>query len=146
MMDKIISPYYPPRARWYAPVFRLTGAVRRGLALDRIRLPSEITWRGLALSFLIPGLGFYLRGPRLYGKVALAACGFLLLVFVAWLGFPLANLAFGLLMSTHVSGFVYYCNPALNGWRLRVLFTVLVLMSVGILLYGSLRDMVQSRL
>lgn len=145
-MDKLISPYYPPRARWYAPVFRLTDSARRRLAMDHIRLPSEITWRGLTFSFLIPGMGFYLRDPRMYGRLALAACGFLILVFIAWLGFPLANLAFGLLMSIHVGGFVYYCSPALNGWRLRnrMLFTVLVLMSAGFFFYGSLRDIIQS--
>ncbi|HEV2328757.1 MAG TPA: hypothetical protein VGY56_08225 [Verrucomicrobiae bacterium] len=144
-MSKVTSPYYPPRARWYARLFNVTDAVRRGVYLDRIRLPSSVTWPGLALTFLVPGLGFYLRGPRIFGYAAMSACGLLFLVFIAWFGHPLANFAFGLMVSTHTSSIVYYCGPALQVWELRsrLLFTVLVLMSLGFLLYGPIRDFIE---
>ena len=114
--------------------------------MERIRLPFALTWRGLALSFLMPGLGFYLRGPRIYGKMAMAACGLLFLVFIAWFGYPLGNLAFGLIISTHTSAIAYYCGPILQDWTLgkRLLFTVLILVSVSLLYYGPLRDIIQS--
>lgn len=146
-MSKAISPYYPPRARWYAPVFRVVAATRLGIAMDRIRFPSALRWRGLALSFFVPGLGFYLRGPRLYGRIALVACGLLFLIFAALLGHPLGNFAFALMISTHTSGIAYYCGPALKDWTLRnrVLLTILILTSVSCLYYGPLRDLIQSQ-
>jgi hypothetical protein len=76
------SHYYPPRARWYSRLFYLGGAIRRRLWLDRIHLPQEMTFAGTAASFLVPGLGFYIRGPRLWGKPALLGCG--LLLFSSW--------------------------------------------------------------
>ncbi|MGH7978015.1 MAG: hypothetical protein ACREE6_01470 [Limisphaerales bacterium] len=146
-MSKTMPPYYPPRARWYAPVFRVIAAARWGIAMDRIRLPSTLTWPGLALSFLVPGLGFYLRGPRLLGRAAMAACVVLFLIFVACLGLSLGNFAFGLIISIHATSIVYYCGPELKEWTLRnrVLLTVLILISIGALYYGPLRDLIQNR-
>ena len=44
-MSKLASPYYPPRAKWYSPLFQLGNAVRRRAHLDRLGyLPEE---RGL---------------------------------------------------------------------------------------------------
>lgn len=147
-MSKATSPYYPPRARWYAAVFRIGEAVRRGTAMDRIHLPSSVTWRGLAACFLVPGLGFYLRGPRVYGRTAMAACAVLCLIFIAGLGSTLGNLAFGFIISIHVSSFAYYCGPAMQAWELknRLLFSLLVLLSLGFLYYGPLRDLIQNHL
>ncbi len=54
--EKMSSPYYPRRARWYSRVFYLGLATRHRLALDRIRLPKAITVGGIVLGFLIPGL------------------------------------------------------------------------------------------
>ena len=108
------SPYYPPRARWYSRFLSFGGAIRRRLALDRIRLPREMALIGLVAGFLVPGLAVYIRGPRRWGKAALAGCGLLLLLFIVWFGYPAGNLAFGLLLSIHITGFVYYCSPLLS--------------------------------
>lgn len=144
-MSKFVSPYYPPRARWYSPLFNFGNAVRLGLSLDRIQLPKGITVWGFAGSFLVPGLGFYLRGPRLWGKLAFAACGVLFLAFIVWLGHPLGNYAFGLLLSIHVTGFVYYCSPLLANTEFssRLLFTIVVLIALGGLVYSPLRRAIQ---
>lgn len=144
-LNKLVSPYYPPRARWYNPVFHWQDAVRRHLMLDRICLPKEITVRGFAGSVLVPGLGVYLRGPRLWGKAAMATCGFLFLQFIVWLGYPFGNYAFGLMLSIHVTGVAYYCTPLLVSMQLRyrLLFTVAVLMAVGGLIYSPLRSAIQ---
>jgi hypothetical protein len=116
------------------------------MSMDRIRLPAAVTWRGLIFSFLVPGLGFYLRGPRIYGRVAMAACGVLFLVFIAFFGYPIGNLAFGLIISTHTSAIADYCSPALQDWTLgkRLLLTILILMSVSLLFYRPLRDFIQN--
>src|ERR1700722_4150994 len=124
-MSKLASPYYPPRARWYAPAFYAVNTVRRTIAMDRIYLPGSISWPGLALSFLVPGSGFYFRGPRIWGFTVMAACALLFSIFIVWFGYPLANLAFGMMISAHVSGIVYYCSPLLQQWdfTVRLLFT-----------------------
>ncbi|HEY1718684.1 MAG TPA: hypothetical protein VGH42_10400 [Verrucomicrobiae bacterium] len=139
--EKMTSPYYPRRARWYARIFYLGSAVRHGLALDRIRLPNEITVGGLVGGVLVPGLAVYLRGPRLYGKAALAACALLFLCFIVWLGYPVGNYAFGLLLSIHVTGLVYYCSPWLNHepFQSRILFTIGAMLVLGLFLYTPLR-------
>jgi len=144
-MNRSVAPYYPPRARWYSPVFDWGNSARRQLSLDRILLPKGVTFWGFAGSLLIPGLGIYLRGPRLWGQATLAACGFLFLQFIMWLGYPFGNYAFGLMLSIHVTGLAYYCSPLLAGTQLRyrLLFTVLVLMGLGGLIYSPLRSAVQ---
>lgn len=145
-MSKATSPYYPPRARWYAPIFYAANLVRRGIAMDRIYLPGNVTWPGLILSFLVPGLGFYLRGPRILGKVVMAACVLLAFIFVIGFGYPCANFAFGLIISTHASGFVYYCSPILQEleFRTRLIFTGVNLITIGFLFYSPLRAMIQN--
>lgn len=141
-----VSPYYPPRARWYGGIFDLASAVRRGIALDRIHLPHNVTWRGLAAGFVVPGLAVWLRGPRVWGLAAMTASALLLSVFIVWLGYPAANLAFGLVVSIHATGFIYYCSPVLSGWefRGRMIFTVAVLLGIGLLVYSPLRRTIQN--
>lgn len=131
------SSYYPPRARWYSFLFTFGNTLRRRLALDRIQLPDEMTLGGVVAGFLVPGLGVYLRGPKLWGYAAVAGCGLLALLSIVWFGLMAGNLAFGLLLSLHVSSFVYYCDPWIRdepfGSRLR--FTLLILLAIGLLLY-----------
>jgi hypothetical protein len=81
----------------------------------------------------------------LLGYAALAASAILLLVYAAWLGHPLANTAFGLLISIHCTGFVYYCNPWLAGepFQSRLAFTLLALMAMLLGLYLPARSLVQ---
>jgi len=140
------SSFYPPRARWYSPVFYLGCAIQRRLMLDRIhvRLPRETTPGGLTAAFLVPGLGFYLRDPLLWGKATLLGCGLLLGFFLAGFGYPAGNFAMGLLIAVHVTGFVYYCRPLLRdasfGYRMR--FTLLAVIGIGLLIYLPVRNIV----
>jgi hypothetical protein len=105
--------------------------------LDRLRLPEEVKISGLAAGFFVPGLAVWLRGPVLWGRTALAVSAALMLFFMVRLGYPAANLAFGLLLSLHVTGLVYYCQPLLAGerFRCRLGLTLLALLAVGLLLY-----------
>jgi len=145
--EKMSSPYYPRRARWYSRFFYLGLATRHRLALDRIRLPKEITVGGIILGFLIPGLAVYIRGPRFWGKIALSACALLFLFFIVWLGYPFGNYAFGLMLSIHASGFVYYCSPVLleKDSFFRILFTLAILLGLGLLFYAPMRSIIQNR-
>lgn len=137
------SPYYPPRARWYSPVFYLGNVLRRRLALDRLKLPRTMKAGELIAGFLIPGLAVWLRGPRMWGYGALTASLLFFLTFVVWLGYSVGNLAFGLLISLHASGFAYYCNPLMAGepFSRRLSFTFLLLLAIGLLLYMPARHL-----
>ncbi|HUA67974.1 MAG TPA: hypothetical protein VMA13_05450, partial [Candidatus Saccharimonadales bacterium] len=55
------------------------------------------------------------------------------------------NLAFGMMVSAHVSGFVYYCSPLQQEWEFgkRLLFTMLVLTTIGFFIYSPLRAAIQ---
>ena len=139
------SSYYPPRARWYSPFFYLGNALRRRMALDRLMLPREMKIGEMVAGFFVPGVAVWLRGPRLCGHAALAGSVALILVFIVWLGYPAANIAFGLLISLHSTGFVYYCNPLMAGepFQRRLAFTFLMLLAIGLLLYMPARSFIQ---
>lgn len=136
------SSYYPPRARWYSPVFYLHDAIRRRLWLDRIHLPQGMTFAGSAASFLVPGLGVHIRGPRLWGKAALMGSGWLFFFFLVGFGHPAGNFALGLLLAVHATGFVYYCSPLMQQEELggRLGITLLALLAIGLLIYLPARN------
>jgi hypothetical protein len=125
-------------------VFYLGGAIQRRLMLDRLRacLPREINFGGTVAAFFVPGLGFYLREPVLWGKVALLGCGLSFGCFLAAFGYPAGNFAMGLLIAIHATGFIYYCSPLLRDeeFRGRVGFTLLALVAIGLLFYLPLRN------
>lgn len=120
--------------------------MRHRLALDRIQLPNEITFAGLIAAILIPGVAVYLRGPRLWGKAALTVCALLSTIFIVWLGYPAGNYAFGMMISIHTTGFVYYCSPYLldKDFRFRILFTIAMLIVFGLAVYSPLRGVIQN--
>ena len=115
--------------------------------MDRIKLPKETTLGGIVLGILIPGLAVYIRGPRLWGKIALSACAILFLLFIILLGYPSGNLAFGFLISIHGSGFAYYCSPVLREKEFfaRIGYTLALVVAFGLLFYMPLRSIIQYR-
>jgi hypothetical protein len=143
------SSYYPPRARWYSPVFYLGNAIRRWFWLDRIhiQLPQGITFSGSVAGFLVPGLGIYLRGRKFWGWAALGGYALLQLLFLVGFGYPIGNFAFGLLMAVHATGFVYYCSPLLRQEELggRLGITLLAALAIGLLIYLPIRNLVLQR-
>jgi hypothetical protein len=146
-MAKASSPYYPPRARWFSPLLGFGGALRRRLALDRVRLLPGPSIGGVLGSLLLPGLGFWLRGPRWLGNLALAACLFLLLLFFVAIGYPAGNAAFGLLLSIHGTGLIYLFEPWLVGarFRTRIIASMALLFALGGLVYMPARNWMETR-
>jgi hypothetical protein len=142
------SAFYPPRARWYSSFIHLGYAWRRRMALDRLVMPQDLRLDELIAGFLVPGLAVWLRGPRIWGQAALAGSAALCLVFMIWMGYPVANLAMGLLISLHSSGFVYYWRPVLakKSFRCRLGFSILSSMVIGLLLYTPGRILMQEYL
>lgn len=135
-VSKALSPYYPPRARWYRPQAPLGARVRRRLWLSRLRRKS-VSFAGVLASCLVPGLGFYVRGPRSWGALALGLSAISTAVFFAELGRTAANFAFGLLLSIHATGLNFLAEPWLRGvrFRFRVLLSMLTLLALGGVLY-----------
>ena len=143
------SPYYPPRARWYSPARTVIDKLSRILALDRlrVRISPEIELLPLIAAFLVPGLGVWLRAPRWIGRAALAAAAFLVFSFLLFLGQHLDNLVFGMLLSLHASGFVYYCTPLIDPrlWP-RLLFSMAMLVAILLLVYLPAQALMQAYL
>jgi hypothetical protein len=75
-------------------------------------------------------------------------CALLLLVFIAFLGFPLANAAFTLLLFIHVVGFMAYCGPLLAGsyWFNRLLAALLLWVAMIALIYVPFQYLLEHRL
>lgn len=146
-MSKPASPYYPPRARWYSPLCQLGNALRRRTHLDRIRLPAGVTLGQILKSLWWPGLAFCVRGEKLVGASLIGGSVLLAAVFIIWLGYPAANVAFGLLLSAHVISLGFLCSPWLAGARLRARFgfVVALLLLLGLWVYAPLRNLLQAR-
>lgn len=145
-MSKYASPYYPPRAKWYSPLFQLGNAVRRRAYLDRLQLPAGISLGAILKSVWWPGIGFCVRGEKLIGTVIICTSLLLAGIFIVWLGYPAANVAFGLLLSAHVTSLVFLCGPWLAGvrFRVRIGFTLAVLLAIGLFVYAPLRNLFQA--
>ena len=146
-MNRIVSPYYPPRAQWYSPVFSFGQTLRRRLNLDRLPLPEEISASAFVASLFAPGLAFTVRGERRIGRAVMLGYGLLGIVFIIWLGYPVANLAFGLMLSAHVTSIIFLLNPWLMAVRFgfRITTGLILLLVVGGGLYAPLRKELQTK-
>ena len=145
-MNRTVSPYYPPRARWYSPLFAVWQTLQRRMGLDRLHLPEGIPASAFIASLLVPGFAFILRKERLIGRAILVGYGLLAIVFIVWLGYPVANLAFGLMLSAHVTSITFLLNPWLVEARFgfRIATGLILLLLVGGGLYMPLRNQLQT--
>ena len=146
-MNRIVSPYYPPRARWYSPLLNVGQMLQRRMGLDRLHLPEGIPVPAFIASLLVPGLAFIVRKERLIGQAILTGYGLLAIVFIVWLGYPVANVAFGLMLSAHVTSIVFLLNPWLAEARFvfRIATGLILLLVVGGGLYAPLRNELQTK-
>ena len=126
-------------------------AARRSLHLEHLSLPRfaiSISTRQVLLCLLVPGFSFYHAGwPRIAAAFAGAwvVAG---LVFLLWLGHTAASIAFGLMMSVHVSSVLHFLNrvaPSSSVWR-RLALSLLVLFVMGQLIYRTGLDWFQNHL
>jgi len=140
-----IPNYYPPRSRWYSGILSARDTWKRRLWLDRIHLPTGVSIGLFVVSMVIPGWGFRARGRRLFAGPIMAGCAVLALLFVAFLGRPVANLAFGLLLATHTVSLYYLVSPILMDarYRFRLFFMLILLLMMGCAIYMPIRDFVQ---
>ncbi|MGO8700954.1 MAG: hypothetical protein ACLQVY_24955 [Limisphaerales bacterium] len=125
------SPYYPRRANGFSRFWYFGHWLSRTKPVDLLMRAQGLTLLGFALSFLIPGMGIFLR-RRVLGWPALAACLVAALVFPVALGYPAANYAVGVLLSIHVLGLTYYLQPLWQTARLsaRIVATLALFLMV----------------
>lgn len=136
------SPYYPPRAGWHSPLLNGIEAVRRRLHLRSIQMSFDLDIYKTVVGFLVPGVAVYFCWPERLGRTALLVAALLAFVFLSELGHPLGNLALGMLLSLHVTGFVQWCVPVVGTFlSRRIGFTVLTLAALICLVYLPVRDL-----
>jgi len=141
------SPYYPPRARWHRHLYQVAYAWRRQLHLDQIKLPIQTTVPRFFTSLVLPGFAFIDGGWRRIGAALLFSWMLAGLIFFVWLGHGSANVAFGMMMSMHVSSILFLMNRAWPGMRIRdrLVLSLAVLGVVGQLVYASGLSLLQDR-
>ena len=142
------SSFYPPRSRWYSRIlYRAGGPVRRHIDLQRLR-PS-VTLSGLCwvLSLVVPGLAFLLVGRRLLGWLVFGAYVSAALVLVAGLGYPLADVGYGLVVSLHATSIFFVELLWLKEARLwiKLVAALATLFVVWGLIYAPLVGSVEHR-
>src|SRR5436190_3066690 len=141
-MDERTSPYYPPRAGWNRHFYEAAYALRRQLHLEDLKLPQfAITvsvWEFL-LCLFVPGFSFTFAGWKRFGRGTLLAWFMAFGLFIVWLGHTAANLAFGLMMSMHVSSIIHFLNRLAPGMTVlrRLGYSLGVLFVVGQLIYAT---------
>jgi hypothetical protein len=135
------SSYYPPRSRWHTRIlYHAGGPFRRHINLQRLR-PS-VTLSGLCwvLSLVVPGLAFLLVGRRLLGWLVLGAYMSAALVLAARLGYPVADIGYGLVVSLHATSIVFVESLWLKESRLwiKLVAALATLFAVWGLIYAPL--------
>ena len=136
------SPYYPPRARWYSPLFSLWNQFCLSLRLNRLHLPFHVTPRNLALSTLVPGGSYWATGMHLVARAILMSYCACFLVFLIFVGQKISNYAFGAMVSLHVTSLLHFItrNSESMGLFKRIFFTLVCLLALGLGVYLPVRD------
>ena len=143
--DKLTSPYYPPRARWYSPLFYFWFPFRRVLHLEKIHLPRGYSFHQFVLSLLLPGYAFFANGRRILGRVFMGAYFFSGLVFAVALGYQLGNIGYGLMISAHASSLIFLESHWLrrSEFALRFGLAIATLLALWLGVYSPMVDFAQ---
>jgi hypothetical protein len=139
--DEADSDFYPPRARWYSPVFHLWFELRRLFHLEKVRLPMGFTSAQVVLSLVIPGFSLVANGRRLLGWSMLGLFCLSGLVAVVALGYPIGGLAYGLMIAAHATSIVFLetCwirDSCQFGYRLALSGLTLLVVWLGVYAQG----------
>ena len=139
MSARASSSYYPPRAGRGRHFNHLGYNVRRRLHWEQLGLKLKTSPSHFALGLVFPGFAFLDAGWKTLGKATVLTWVVAALIFVIWLGYGISTLAFGLMMSVHVSSILYLHNRAFPGMRIlrRLVLSLALLFVVGQLVYAS---------
>lgn len=102
-MKPVPSSYDPPRARNASRLWYVWFEFRRALERRGFQTCRAIHLREWFLGLACPGYAFTVLGWKKLGKAIRWGYLLLLLLFVVTLGYPVSNLAFGLMLAAHAT-------------------------------------------
>ena len=147
-LHDIPKTYYPPRARWYSPLFYSWSWFRRRVMLDRIKLLSGINGCRVLLGLLVPGYAYAAYGQRSVARAVLVSYLLAAAIFIIWLGYFLSSVGFAAMISLHMSGVVYLMGRESStlDLRRRVVWSMLAFSVMCLGVYYPLQRQLEKRL
>lgn len=141
------SVYYPPRAGRLRVPRRVVQVMRAVRWLERVRLPPVHSVRRTLAAALVPGLAFHYSGPRIVARIIWLALPLLVLAFLAGLGTFVAEIAFTLIISAHVTSVSHLLRPLMSQNRiwLQLVFGVVLFVGASVLVYIPARTWFHNR-
>jgi len=139
------SPYYPPRAQWYRGLGNLGYLASRKSGLDALGRRLKISAPRLLLSGALPGYSCFVLGRRRWGQAILAGYCLAAVVFLVWLGYAVAHLAMGAMISLHVLSLVQLLArwPTEMSTRTRIATSLGTFLATSLLIYAPLRAVLE---
>jgi hypothetical protein len=140
------SEYYPQRARWYSRFLYPCFALRRGLHLETIHLPSDLSTLQFFLSLIAPGYAFFVNGRWVLGWVFLGTYFVSAIVFVVALGYQIGGIGYGLMISAHATSIIFLEGHWLRErceFGYRLMLAVVTLLAVWQAVYAPAVDFVE---
>ncbi|MCI0748583.1 MAG: hypothetical protein L0Y58_24505 [Verrucomicrobia subdivision 3 bacterium] len=147
MEGRAPSSYYPPRAGRLQRAHTLAYSVRTRLRLEELNHRLGTTVSRFVLALAMPGYSFLDAGWKAIGIATLAGWAVALCAFFIWLGYGAADVAFGLLISMHVSSVIYLFNRVASemGVVRRLLFSLGLLFMVSQAVYVPARNWLEEK-
>lgn len=141
------SPYYPPRERWYTPLWYPWHRFTRLFHLEPITAGFNLPAHKLLLGMAVPGLSWLWYGRPIFSLVAAASYCLSAIVFLIWIGYAAGTMALATMMSIHTSS-ILYMNRQLTAdvelWK-RIVWSLVVFAVVSMLVYQPLRRQMERR-
>ena len=136
-IDDEVSPFYPPRARWWSRIFSPWFRFQRALHLEKIHCPSGYSAGETFLSLFVPGLSFIVSNRRMLGFGILGVYCVCVPVYFFRLGYAEGSFAYGLLLAAHATSVFYLISNWLGEMELLNKLGVAFgsLLAVWLLLY-----------
>ncbi|MBA4150006.1 MAG: hypothetical protein H0X66_17990 [Verrucomicrobia bacterium] len=133
------SNYYPPRAGRRIIFRPISFRFRRWLEYSPFEIGSSaLSVPAILWSAIIPGYIFRVIGQQRIFLLVLGGYLFALLVFLGWLGYPLASIAYMAMLSLHVTSIaqlIKHLTPSC-GLKFRIISTVTAFLLLNVFVYG----------
>jgi len=135
-MDPQVSPYYPPRARWYSSLWRWWYTLKRWLYLDRLPNIGQQDVSQTLLGLVLPGWALFWSKRPIFGVILGTAYLLSAPVFLIWRGYTVSNIALTLMITIH-AGSILRIEQSSTLWK-RCLSSLMVFLALGGLVYAPL--------
>jgi hypothetical protein len=141
------SEYYPPRANWLSPLRtrRLQFGAFLKSSLHPLGFKLVFGFRDTALSILLPGYSIRRFGFKSIGNLMILTYLLCAVIFFICLGYAVANYAFSVMLSLHVTSICFLLRYFIPDWSLvaRLIAALAILFSVSVLIYLPSRHLIE---